>query len=115
MKYLTTCILFGAFALTGCGLVPPTSNSNVAADIATIQADAEKVCAYLPTASTIAAIINKNDPSLATDTSIASAICQAVTAAPSAVSMSHKTLKVIRRNTIPVYVDGILVNGKFTS
>src|SRR5262245_20699144 len=80
MKLFRTAVLglalAGCVTSAGCGagqlFTPPTS-------VADVQADAVKVCSYLPSAETIVAIIGLNDPTLSTATAIADAICGAIT------------------------------------
>jgi hypothetical protein len=88
-------IIAAATALTlgACSTASTTVSPVVAADIASVQATAVKICAYEPTAQYVAAVIAANNPGLmAIDAflnAVAVAICGAVTppAAPAAAAL----------------------------
>ncbi len=79
MKILPTLGLAVALGAAGCvASITPGGVPTIGLDIATIQADAVLACAYLPTASTIAAIISANNPLTITAEMVAYAICNAI-------------------------------------
>jgi hypothetical protein len=101
-------LLAGALScsLAGLGACTTTGGTSTADIIAQAQAAAVLACAYAPTASAIANIIAAGDPTVATATAIANAVCSAVTR--TSVSRSAAS-------TFHVVVNGkdIVVTGEF--
>lgn len=62
-----------ALALAGCSVFEKASPT-----IGDVQGVAVKVCAFLPTAETVAAILAAGSPALTTSSAIANAICNAI-------------------------------------
>jgi hypothetical protein len=72
MKKLACALVAGtSLWLSGCG-------SLTSADIATIVADTQKICKFVPTAETIINIINSGGPIVGGAEAIANAICNTV-------------------------------------
>ncbi len=79
MKILPTLGLAIALGSAGCvASITPGGVPTIGLDISTIQADAVLACSYLPTASTIAAILAANNPLVLTADMVAAAICDAI-------------------------------------
>lgn len=78
IKFLLTLFLAVAlpFALAGCG---GGTSEEPADPVAQVQLMAEKVCAFVPTASSVAAMLAANNPAVQGTVAIANAICAAVT------------------------------------
>jgi hypothetical protein len=64
-----------SLALAGCG----GSNEGPADPVAQVQLLAEKACAFVPTASSVAAMLAAGNPAVQGTVAIAEAICAAVT------------------------------------
>lgn len=92
---LSLALMVTACATTG-GQILPTSLPTVT----DVQAAAVKVCSFLPTAETITSILGLNDPALASVTSIADAICNAINS------------RSARAGAAP-YVKGVRIKGRF--
>jgi hypothetical protein len=78
-NFLRVLPLVGTLLVGGCGVIsnPFTGAPITAADV---QAAAVAACGFLPTAATVANIIAAGNPAVATVSTIAQAICSAVTA-----------------------------------
>ena len=63
-------------ALAGCG---QPESEGPADPVAAVQIAAERVCAFVPTASSVAAMLAANNPAVQGTVAIAEAICAAVT------------------------------------
>ena len=61
------------------GLLAACSSTDIAKNIEAVQKATLSACAYLPTATVIAAIFSKNQDKLKSVTDVASAICTAAT------------------------------------
>lgn len=90
-RHIILCSLALTLALGGCATIngkptsvipgapaPVTVSDKTAEVIAQTQAIAKQVCAFLPTASTVAAIFAAGNPVLSTASGIAEAICAAI-------------------------------------
>ena len=99
-NFLHVLPLVGLLAVGGCGIVknPLTGAPITAADV---QAAAVAACGFLPTASTVANIIAAGNPAVATVSTIAGAICAAVTS------------KGARLGGVSPNVNGVTVHGRF--
>jgi len=84
--------------LVGCG----GSETTLAEKVAEVQAQATKICAYLPTATSVAAMISAANPAVIGVSAIAQAICSAVT-------KQTQSLLTSERPT----VNGVQVDGEF--
>lgn len=124
-KLIIAAALFGTTALAGCaGVTQANLSATVAALEASVQADANLVCGFVPTVATIAGFI-PGAGIVATDAaSIAMSICQAVAAAPP-VAVQSARLKSMKSggrlgtavNVATVVVPGVgpvSVSGQFT-
>ena len=80
MKKVLLTIVTSAWLFTGamCGSVDLTQL------IANAQAEAVKLCSFVPDAATVAAIFAANNPALQSGAAIAIAICESITKAPTA-------------------------------
>ena len=96
-KFIIAAALAGTTLFSGCttGSITPT------VVVTDVQQATVALCAFLPTALTVANIIAAGNPALATATEIATAICAAVT--PKAA---------IRNGAVPM-VGGVPVAGRF--
>lgn len=83
-------------ALAGCG------TSNVDGTISQVQATAQKICRFVPTVETVAKIM-AGGSAIDTASSIANAICNAVTTLPLADGPGDRLPR----------VNGVVVKGKF--
>lgn len=114
-KILTILFVGGALALAGCATpgigvsTAPQGSATTDPTIAAVQDAAAKVCAFVPTVSTVTGIIASfiagGAPINAIVTSVAHAICQAV--APPKASMKR------RAAAGPPMVMGVPVQGYF--
>jgi len=77
-KFLRVLPLVGTLLVGGCGVTNPFTGVPITA--ADVQAAAVSACGFLPTAATVANIIAAGNPTLTTATTVAQAICSAVTA-----------------------------------
>jgi hypothetical protein len=102
-KYLMTTSFVVALTLAGCATPgsPPGVNVNFVEEV---RKAAVAVCGFLPYADTVAAIIATGNPIVLTVSSLANAICAAVTAIPPAQ---------VRRGASPPTVAGVIIHGKF--
>ncbi len=104
-------LAFGAIALAavaGCA----TTGGGVGSDTITqIQNAAIKACSFLPTVTTITAILGLHNPTYETVSDIASAICKAVVPAPTPNPLS-RTAKPAAPTVAGVPIDGQFVTAK---
>src|SRR6185436_7655476 len=91
--------LLASLLLAGCATTPGGAPNPI---IAQVQAIAIQACAFEPTVKTILSILALGNPLLGTASSIADAICAAVT---------PKTASALKRN--PPQVGGVVIHGKF--
>ena len=64
------------FFIGGCGVLD--SGSSLADKVKAVQDEAVKLCAYLPTATSVSAIITAGDPTVVGISAVANAICTAM-------------------------------------
>jgi hypothetical protein len=93
-----------ATSLGGCATTGGGGAFNLNSFIANVQADTNLVCAFIPTAETVANIFATGDPIVTTATAVANAICAAV---------APKTAGALKRSTVPT-VAGVVIHGRFT-
>ena len=84
MNKIGMCIVGASvLALAGCSttasVTTATTSTTQESIASTVQAEAVKLCKFLPAASSIAAILTAGDPRLQLPADIAKAICNAVT------------------------------------
>lgn len=96
----------GALSLAGCASTAPdgtttTPASQVTDVINKAQQVATQICGFVPTINTITNILSLGNPTLTTATSIAQAVCSAV------------TQRSARRNAPRPNVQGVIVEGHF--
>jgi hypothetical protein len=91
--------LVGILSLSGCATTG--SNGQV---IDQVRQVAVVTCGFLPTVETVAAIISAGNPLISGVSTIASAICAAVTALPPVQ---------LRRGAAPPTVAGVVIHGRF--
>jgi hypothetical protein len=90
-KILTALTLTSMVALGGCaGLTQANLAAQVSAVEAEVQADANLVCGFIPTAATIAAFIPGAGAIAPAAASIAEAICSAIAQAPPVTTQSAR-------------------------
>lgn len=90
-----------AVGLAGCG---PASDDGSTDPIATVQVLVEKTCSFVPTASSVAAMLAANNPAVQGTVAIATAICAAVT---------RKSVTPGDGSDCYGTVNGVCVEGKF--
>lgn len=92
-------IMSGALWLSGCA----TTGTGPTIDdlVAQIRQETAKICGFLPLATTVAEILAAGNPALLAASSVASAICQAVTSPGAA-----------RGSRLPT-VNGVAIRGQF--
>lgn len=92
-----------AMSLGGCAT---TGNGtfDLASFIASVQADTNLVCAFIPTAETVANIVSTGNPIVATAGAVANAICAAVTPVKAAGKFG----------AVAPTVAGVAIHGRFT-
>ncbi len=78
----------------------------------TVQADAVKICGFLPTAAAIANVLNAS-PKLTQPIAIAQAICDAVLAKPTTFGAARIQSLAKPSGDITVIVRGVRVTGHF--
>lgn len=101
MKILAIPTLAIALFASGCAGTGGTSTTQVTDIIANVQAQAEKICAFVPTAATVnALLVQVGVPSIGTGLDIATSICAAI---------------VRRSGASRPSVRGVPIYGKFVS
>lgn len=100
-------------ALGACAGTPASLQTNIATAEADVQAATLAICAVVPTASSIAALIKANDPTLATVNAIATVICKAIAGLPVAVATPvagrYRGSLYGATRPAPVTVDGVKI------
>ena len=98
-KFLIGTSLAAVMSFGGCAT---TSSTDIAATIAQVQQIAVQICAFIPTAATVAGILATGNPAVATASAAAAAICAAVTPAKAAGKLRG----------VPT-VSGVVIHGRF--
>jgi hypothetical protein len=101
-KLLFTIPLIAGLSLGGCATTSTPFDLN--SFIAQVQTDTNAVCAFIPTAETVANIVATGNPIVATAGAVANAICAAVAPPKTAGRLGA---------TVPT-VAGVVVHGRFT-
>jgi hypothetical protein len=104
---LLSAIVAASVGLGGCSTTGTPPITNINSFIAQVQSTAVAVCAFLPTAGTVAEIITLGNPLVSTVDQIVSSICTAVatTVVP--------PLAGTRFGIAPPTVLGVVVHGRF--
>jgi predicted membrane protein len=97
-------IAAAALALSGCNV--PVSPTSITALVQEVQADAQRLCSFIPDAAPVEAIIEALAPSLSTPLAIATSICGALTA-----TVGARYGGVVRVVTVMVNGKRVIVSG----
>ncbi len=115
-KLLMVCAVSLTTILGGCATTNPdgtTTQPDIAALIAQVQSYTQTACGFVPTATTIANIISVGNPAILVATSIAQAICTAVT--PMHAGRKAFVAKSVKGWSVtPGAVNGVTVEGTRT-
>jgi hypothetical protein len=100
----------GFISLGGC---TTTGQFDLTTFITQVQGATSQLCAFIPTAETVATILAAGDPLVATAGAVADAICKAFGPAPPKASLSARRLAAA---PVTIVVNGkvIEIHGKFT-
>ena len=107
-------LMFVVLPLAGCGPSFPTIDSAALAEaVSQVQKHTVQICAYLPTNNSVIGILTASNPIVETAFSIATQICDAVTATVPPISPAQMGEKRLGDDRQCPMVRGVCVEGQF--